>query len=241
MKKLNILVVDDNASMRKLAKSGLERSFLNSFVDEATNGKEAQMKMEASEYDLVLYDWEMPDDKGDEVLQWVRQHPTKKSIPFVMVTSINDRATVLKAIADGANGYLVKPYTAEQLARKIMAAIDRFDRRQLERVPVEGTVVVHFQDTVATGRLIDMSLETNMGGLFGTFERKNLIPSILEKVIIDIELDDNLKLSGIEGFVIRIQAAEAFLDTEEVNVAIKFADLPENEHGQLTGVLNSLT
>src|SRR5271169_4048658 len=169
----------------------------------------------------------MPDITGDEVLQWVRQHPVAKATPFIMVTSRNDKDSVLKAVGAGANSYVVKPYTAEMLAQKITAVIDKFDRRQSERLYVTGTALVHFRDLVATGNIIDLSA----GGIFCTFDRQNPIPAIFEKVMLDLKLEDGQKTNGIEGFVIRIQAAEAFIDAAEVKLAFKFMDSPSSEKG----------
>lgn len=220
MKKLKVLVVDDVSSMRKFARFGLEKCFPGVSVEEASNGKDAQAKIESVEYDLILCDWEMPDMTGDEVLHWVRQHPSAKATPFIMVTSRNDKESVVKAIEAGANSYVVKPYSAEMLCQKITAVIDRFDRRRNDRVSVSGSTVVHFRDLIARGKLEDLSL----GGIFGTFDRKGHLPCIFEPVVADIKLENDLKLNGISAFVIRIQAAEANMDTREVKVALKFSE-----------------
>ncbi len=237
MKTLKVLVVDDVPSMRKFAKFGLEKGFPHVSIDEAASGKEAQSKIEATEYDLVLCDWEMPDIKGYEVLQWLRQHPVAKSMPFIMVTSRNDKESVVKAIEAGANSYVVKPYTAEMLAQKITAVIERFDRRRHERFNATGTAIIHFRDLVARGALIDLSL----GGLFCTVNRKEPIPAIFEKVLLDIKLEGNVKSNGLEGFVIRIQAAEAFIDAEEIKLAFKFMDeLPAEKKEELLTLLDAV-
>ncbi|MBZ0156231.1 MAG: response regulator [Alphaproteobacteria bacterium] len=141
---------------------------------------------------LSLCDWEVPDITGDEVLHWVRRHPNLSATPFIMVTSRNDRPSVLRAIESGANAYVVKPYTAELLAQKITAVIDKFDRRQYERYTATGAITVHFHELVARGKLIDMS----RGGLFSSFSRKNPLPSIFERVLIDIKLEDVQKTRG---------------------------------------------
>jgi CheY-like chemotaxis protein len=236
MPKLKILIVDDVASMRKFAKFSLEKSFPNIAVDEAANGKEAQARMEQVEYDLVLCDWEMPDITGDEVLDWMRRHPTLSATPFIMVTSRNDKQSVLKAIESGANSYVVKPYTAEMLAQKITAVMDKFDRRQHERFNANGTVNVHFRDLVARGSIIDLS----QGGVFCTFSREDPIPAVFEKVLLDIKLENESKCNGIDSFVIRIQAAEAFIDSENLKLAFKFMEMPETKQSELAKFLSSL-
>ncbi len=236
MKKLKVLIVEDAASMRKFLKYGLEKSFPGILVDEAVNGREAQAKLEQTEYDLVLCDWEMPDINGDKILEWVRNHPTISGIPFIMVTSRNDKESVMKAIQSGANSYVVKPFSAESLAQKITAVIDHFDRREFQRFGANGDISLHCGGKVAAGSIIDIS----MGGLFGTFSRKHPLPAIFEKVLVEIKVENSEKLGGIEGFVIRLQAAESFIDAENVKIAVKFLDLPDERKQELQQCLSSL-
>lgn len=236
MKKFKVLIAEDAASMRKFTRFGLEKSFAGIIVDEATNGKEAQSKLEQGDYDLILCDWEMPDLTGDQILQWVRSHPTLSGIPFIMVTSRNDRPSVLKAIEMGANSYVVKPFTAEALAQKIIGIMDRFDRREFERYEAHGEVVFHFRNAIARGKMIDLSL----GGLLSVLSSKNPLPAILERVAIDITLEAQETVSGLEAFVIRIQAAEAFPDTEHVKYAVKLLDLDAEKQQGLKRIIETL-
>jgi CheY-like chemotaxis protein len=236
MQKLKALIVDDVASMRKFLRFGLEKTFPNISVDEAVNGKDAQAKLEKVEYDLVLCDWEMPLLNGEELLRWVRGHPTLSRTPFIMVSSRNDKPSVLKAMQEGVDSYVVKPFTAEGLARKVMMIVTKADRRELERIEVEGSTNLRFGDKVASGNIIDVSL----GGIFSTFSRENSLPTIFEKVMVDIKLEDSRTVDGIEGFVIRLQAAEAFVDAENVKIAVKFMDLPADRKEEFEKILNSL-
>jgi len=105
MTKQRVLIIDDMASVRKFVKSGLEKNHTSMEIDEASNGKEAQSKLETESFDLIICDWEMPALKGIELLQWVRNHPTLGSTPFIMLTARNDKESVLQAIKEGANAY----------------------------------------------------------------------------------------------------------------------------------------
>ena len=236
MKKLKVLIVEDVASMRKFVRFGLEKSFPDLLVEEAATGKEAQAKLEQAEYDLILCDWELPDINGDEILIWVRNHPVLNSLPFIMVTSRNDKDSVTKAINMGVNSYIVKPFTAENLAQRIVAVIDKFDRRMFERVEADGAVEMRFSDVSIKGKLIDLS----MGGLFCIFGRKNTLPGIFDTISADIQPCDDLKINGLKGFVIRIQAAEAFIDAEDVKIAVKFLDLEPEKNAELSKAIHSL-
>jgi CheY-like chemotaxis protein len=205
-------------------------------VDEAVNGKDAQTKLEKVEYDLVLCDWEMPYVTGEELLCWVRNHPTLSKLPFIMVTSRSDKPSVLKAMQEGVDSYMIKPFTADGLAHKILSLIDKADRRESERFELHGDVILHFRGQAARGSIIDIS----MGGFFGEFSRKNPLPPIFEEVRLDIKLEDPQKeADGIAGFVIRLQAAEAFVDAEKVKIAVKFLDLADEGNKKIQQLLGS--
>jgi CheY-like chemotaxis protein len=236
MEKLRILVVDDMASVRNIVKHGLERSFFNVEIDESANGKEAQTKLENSHYDLIICDWEMPLLKGDELLNWVRSHPTLNTTPFVMLTAKSEKEHVLRAIQAGVTGYIIKPFTIDGLVQKITAVIDKFDRRQFERYNANDSITFRFQGHTAKGNLIDISL----GGNLSVFSVKNPLPRILEKVFIDIDPKNNPKIAEMQGFVIRIQAAEAFIDSPYVKIAVKFLDLASDKRSELTDFINKL-
>jgi DNA-binding response OmpR family regulator len=220
MKKLNVLIVDDTAAMRKFIKSGLEDSFPGIHVDEAVSGKTAVIKLEQNEYNLVLCDWELPDLSGDEILQWVRVHPIINHTPFILVSSRRDKGSVTKAIRGGVSSYMVKPFNIGSLVQKVTAVIDHFERRQFQRFAIDGTIDLYFRDQSLKGGVIDLS----MGGVFGLSNRGYSLPLIFEKVTVDVNLDSG-SILGLDGFVIRLQAAEAVLDSESVKIAVKFSDL----------------
>ncbi|HAK88501.1 MAG: hypothetical protein A2077_01945 [Nitrospirae bacterium GWC2_46_6] len=237
MARLKVLIVDDMSSVRKFTTYGLEKNHPNLAIEEAANGKEAQTLIENTRYDLILCDWEMPSMKGDELLEWVRKDSATRDVPFIMITAKNEKDDVLRAMHLGVNGYIVKPFTIEALLQK-MATVDRkFDRRAFERFDVCGDVTLHFRETVARGELTDVS----MGGVLGIFSIKNHLPQILEKAVADIKLEKGPKAAGLEGFVIRVQAAQAFLDTENIKLAIKFLENAPDKTNDLKAVVNSIS
>jgi len=70
--------------------------------------------------------------------------------------------------------------------------------------------------------------------------RKSPIPMVFEKLACDIKMDNNSKVSGLEGFVVRIQAAEAFIDSEYIKVAVKFLELSDKKAKELKDLLSSV-
>jgi two-component system chemotaxis response regulator CheY len=115
---LTILVVDDFRTMRSVIKNILKQIDITEVL-EAHDGQSALEVLAEHKADLILSDWNMPRMPGIEFLRQVRATPELRDIPFVMVTAEGMRENIVEAIQAGANGYIVKPFTPEQLREKI--------------------------------------------------------------------------------------------------------------------------
>ncbi len=115
-----VLIIDDSAVMRKIIQRNIQQSGLvvDEFV-EAGDGREALEKVTANDIDLILCDWNMPNMSGIEFVKALRGSGQKGNIPIVMVTTEGSDAKVEEAKNSGANGYLTKPFTPEQLKSKL--------------------------------------------------------------------------------------------------------------------------
>lgn len=112
-----VLLVDDSAVMRKIIQRNIKETGLivDEFV-EAGDGNQALDKVNANEdLDLILLDWNMPNMSGIEFVKTLRSLNLSKRIPVVMVTTEGSDAKVSEAKESGADGYLTKPFTADQL------------------------------------------------------------------------------------------------------------------------------
>lgn len=117
-KSIKILVVDDFPTMRRIVRNLLkELGFEN--VDEAEDGMVALAKLRASTFDFVVSDWNMPNLDGLAMLQQIRADPALKSLPVLMVTAEAKKENIVAAAQAGANGYVVKPFTAATLEEKL--------------------------------------------------------------------------------------------------------------------------
>lgn len=128
MSKVSVLVVDDALFIRDLLKKSLRANFPGIQIEEAVNGLKAKQILSNQSFDLILCDWEMPEMSGLELLEWFRQQPQFKTVPFVMVTSRGDKENVVQAIQAGVTDYVGKPFTQEQLTSKVTKALTRSGR-----------------------------------------------------------------------------------------------------------------
>lgn len=115
-----ILIVDDVASMRNITKSILrEFGFLKLY--DAQDGDEALNKLKSSDYDLVICDWNMPRMTGIELFIKMQKDDKLKDIFFLLVTASSETTKVKEAMQFGITDYIIKPYKADTLLKKISA------------------------------------------------------------------------------------------------------------------------
>lgn len=115
-----ILIVDDAAIMRMSLKKIIENGG-HEAAGEAANGSEALEKYKMLKPDLVTMDISMPEVDGYEGLRSIREYDPEAKV--IMVTSIQQKASVIKTLQDGAKGFVVKPFKEEQVIRAINKAL----------------------------------------------------------------------------------------------------------------------
>jgi len=117
-----ILAVDDSPTMRRIVVNTLKRIGFNDVV-EATNGKDALVKLYSEKIDFIITDWNMPEMNGLELVKKVRADERFKDLPIIMVTTEGGKAEVITALKAGVNNYIVKPFTPQVLKEKLGAVM----------------------------------------------------------------------------------------------------------------------
>jgi two-component system cell cycle response regulator DivK len=112
-----ILIVDDNAQNRKLARDVLE--FAGFRTLEATGGVEGVAMAFEKAPDLVLMDIRMPDLAGVEALRLLREDPRTVETPIVALTSSTMHGDEERFIAEGFDGYLQKPISVREFPGQV--------------------------------------------------------------------------------------------------------------------------
>lgn len=113
-----VLIVDDDASMRTLVRRMLARMKITGLF-EAGGGEQALQQINAAPapIDLVICDWNMPGMSGIELFD--RVHALKPGLPFLMLTGRADANSVIAAKRAGVPAYIVKPISPEELRTKV--------------------------------------------------------------------------------------------------------------------------
>jgi two-component system chemotaxis response regulator CheY len=115
------LIVDDSSVMRKIVERALRQAGLPlSKVHEASTGVEALDVLKSERVQLILSDINMPMMDGLEFLRQLRSQALAPEVPVVMITTESSEEHVKEAIIAGAQSYIRKPFTAEQVKDRVL-------------------------------------------------------------------------------------------------------------------------
>lgn len=126
------LIVDDMPNVRIVAKQILLNLGCGSVL-EASTGEEALKLLSDHAVDLVLLDWSLPHMSGIACLQAIRSDPKTSHIRCVMITADRIEGHVREAIAAGADGYVVKPFSPRTLQAHLDLALSDCDEAMQKR------------------------------------------------------------------------------------------------------------
>jgi two-component system chemotaxis response regulator CheY len=116
----DVLIVDDSAAIRKILHRVLRQTGIGiREIHEAGNGQEALDLLRTRTVGLVLSDINMPKMDGLQMLAAIKNMPTRRGIPVVIITTEGGEAKVAEAVKLGAAAYLRKPFTADQIKEKL--------------------------------------------------------------------------------------------------------------------------
>jgi len=117
MSKKKILIVDDEPDIVFMLQSRLEAHDYD--VVGASNGEEALEKTRTESPDVILLDVMMPPPNGFQVCRILKDDPAYQNIPIIMLTAKTTESDQFWGMESGADGYVTKPYNAEELLAKI--------------------------------------------------------------------------------------------------------------------------
>ena len=146
---VNILIVEDDASIVELLRFNLEKAGYN--VDVAMDGKTAVSMSNRIEPDLILMDWMLPEQSGIDAVRDIRKS-SNSYIPVIMLTARSEEDDKITSLDMGADDYIVKPFSPRELLARVRAIL----RRQNYG---EDSGILNFKDIV-----IDVKKHTVMRG-----------------------------------------------------------------------------
>ncbi|HEX4037145.1 MAG TPA: response regulator [Acidobacteriaceae bacterium] len=121
MSDMTVLIVDDSSVMRKIVERALRQAGLNlTRVIEAGNGREGLEVLGRERVQLIVSDINMPNMDGLEFLRQLQSQDLAKGAPVVMITTESGEEHVREALTAGAQGYIRKPFTPDQVRDRVL-------------------------------------------------------------------------------------------------------------------------
>ncbi|MCO7723913.1 sigma-54 dependent transcriptional regulator [Myroides odoratimimus] len=217
-----ILIVEDEAAIRRVLVKILEEESSDYVVDAAENGEEALQKITSEDYDLVISDIKMPKMDGEELL--VAAKKIKPDTVFVMISGHGDLETAVNTMRLGAFDYISKPPDLNRLLTTVRNALDT------SKLVVENTILKK-----KVGKKYEM---------IGNSEPISQIKDIIEKVA---PTEARVLITGPNGTGKELVAHQIHLQSNraqnmlvEVNCAAIPSELIESElFGHVKGAFTS--
>jgi two-component system phosphate regulon response regulator PhoB len=119
----NILIVEDDEALEALLAYNLEKAGYK--ISVATDGEEALLQIAESQPDLVILDWMIPKVPGIEVCRRLRAKSATKNMPIIMLTARTEESDRIRGLDVGADDYLSKPFSIQELKARIRAVLRR--------------------------------------------------------------------------------------------------------------------
>ena len=152
-----VLVVEDELAIAELIAINLRHA--GHTVTIAQNADQAQIAIDGALPDLVLLDWMLPGQSGVSLAKRWRAHPRTRELPLIMLTARADEGDKVTGLDAGADDYLTKPFSTNELMARIRSVLRRKAPEALDAVVAVGTL----QLDPATRRVTSCASEVKVG------------------------------------------------------------------------------
>jgi DNA-binding response OmpR family regulator len=163
----NILIVDDNPHVLKLLKISLEKAGYN--VTTAENGDEGLERTNEIQPDLIISDVMMPQTDGIEFCWMIRENSSIPMVPFIFLTSLEDRDMEIRGFRAGADEYLIKPVDRKVLLEKVTTLLNRAKRVKSMDMD-ESAQIKGFEGNLADLSIVEVIQLLNMNKRSGMLD-----------------------------------------------------------------------
>ena len=126
----SLMIVDDSATMRMIVRRFLRSAgFKFDHITEACNGKEALIELAGKPLDMIIVDVDMPIIDGPALVREVRKDPAFRNMKIVMVSKESSPDLIDRVLADGADAYILKPFTPMMFEERLAPLLDPYEPR----------------------------------------------------------------------------------------------------------------
>jgi DNA-binding response OmpR family regulator len=151
---MRLLVVDDDTAIRKLISRVLrDESYA---IDVAATGEEARMLALVNEYDGIILDLQLGDRHGFEILQELRRNGRRT--PVLLYSGLSDTDTIVRGLDAGADDYVVKPVSNEELRARVRTLVRRGSASRVSEQVITGNLTLNRLTRRVTCGTVEVSL-----------------------------------------------------------------------------------
>lgn len=140
MAETRILIVEDEEALATILEYNLGKEGFD--VVPASDGEEAMLKIDEDAPDLVILDWMLPKVSGIEVCRRIRAKPETRNLPIIMLTARSEEADRIRGLETGADDYLTKPFSTNELIARVRAVLRRIRPGLAEDKVEVGDIIV---------------------------------------------------------------------------------------------------
>lgn len=241
MKNVSFLIVDDLQSVRSIVKSTVYNQLGSQKILSAVNGLAAKVILQKQPVDIIISDLEMPRMDGFELLSFVRSHPKLKNIPFIMMTSEDEKEFVVNAIQKGVSQYVVKPFTTEKLEEAIRRSWHSAEQRRNTRIShlPQHEVSMQFNGSnIRKGFIANISTSGILIELEYN-EEMALFSSCIVNIAVKFDDNKTKKIMGLVCKVIRVEA-QNFNDQSSHSCRVAVHVFEEDNTSKTLNLLNQM-
>lgn len=135
-----IIVVEDEAPLVELLKYNLQSEGYD--VVHAADGEEAELLLAEQSYDLAILDWMIPKISGIELCRRLRNRTETQNLPIILLTARGEEADRVRGLTTGADDYVTKPFSVQELMARIKALLRRAAPERMSDILISGEIVM---------------------------------------------------------------------------------------------------
>lgn len=132
----SVLIVEDDASIRELLVINLETAGHETLIAESAEVAETQITAHLP--DLIILDWMLPGQSGPQFAARLRANPRTRDVPIIMLTARADELDRVTGLEQGADDYMVKPFSPKELLARIKAVLRRRKPQATDDLVIAG-------------------------------------------------------------------------------------------------------
>lgn len=133
-----LMIVEDDEPLVELLRYNFEAA--GYAVETVMHGDEAEARLREAVPDLLILDWMLPGLSGMELCRRLRQKPGTQSLPLIMLTARSEEADRVRGFETGADDYVVKPFSVNELLARANSLLRRAEPHLLANVILVGDI-----------------------------------------------------------------------------------------------------